>query len=162
MKKAIKAIVCDFDGTFSTLRCGWEGVMRKMMLKYLPGEEKWIDEFIGETTGIQTILQMKGFVAELKKRGLLKKKDFPTDPWAYKNEYNDMLMASVAKKRQDVIDAHEKLLRENDKLREANQILKEELSRTDGHTFGTKARTNTRTIAARLIREYKIGLTIKK
>lgn len=59
------------------------------------------------------------------------------------------------KERQDVIDAHEKLLRENDKLREANQILKEELSRTDGHTFGTKARTNTRTIAARLIREYK-------
>ena len=68
MKKAIKAIVCDFDGTFSTLRCGWEGVMKKMMLKYLPGEEKWIDEFIGETTGIQTILQMKGFVAELKRR----------------------------------------------------------------------------------------------
>lgn len=59
------------------------------------------------------------------------------------------------KERQDVIDAHEKLLRENDKLREANKILKEELSRTDGHTFGTKARTNTRTIAARLIREYK-------
>lgn len=104
MKKAIKAIVCDFDGTFSTLRCGWEGVMKKMMLKYLPGEDKWIDEFIGETTGIQTILQMKGFVAELKKRGLLKKNGFPTDPWAYKNEYNDMLMASVAKKRQDVID----------------------------------------------------------
>ena len=35
------------------------------------------------------------------------------------------------KERQDVIDAHEKLLRENNKLREANQILKEELSRTD-------------------------------
>ena len=125
MKKAIKAIVCDFDGTFSTLRCGWEGVMKKMMLKYLPDEEKWIDEFIGETTGIQTILQMKGFVTELKKRGLLKKggaagyppsaassaggamrgvRALPTDPWFYKNEYNDMLMASVAKKRQDVID----------------------------------------------------------
>ena len=111
MKKPIKAIVCDFDGTFSTLRCGWEGVMKKMMLKYLPGEEKWIDEFIGETTGIQTILQMKGFVAELKKRGLLRhqapgtKHQAPSaDPWAYKNEYNDMLMASVAKKRQDVID----------------------------------------------------------
>ena len=104
MKKPIKAIVCDFDWTFSTLRCGWEGVKRKMMLRYLPGEDRWIDEFIGETTGIQTILQMKGFVAELKKRGLLKKNVFPTDPWAYKNEYNDMLMASVAKKRQDVVD----------------------------------------------------------
>ncbi len=125
MGKPIKAIVCDFDGTFSTLRCGWEGVMKKMMLKYLPGEEKWIDEFIGETTGIQTILQMKGFVAELKRRGLVdgrcprrcaallkqsnnrtieQSNNFLSDPWFYKNEYNEMLMATVAKKRQDVID----------------------------------------------------------
>ena len=46
--KPIKAIVCDFDGTYSTLRCGWESVMKRMMLKYLPGEDKWIDAFIGE------------------------------------------------------------------------------------------------------------------
>ena len=52
MKRPIKAIVCDFDGTLSTFRCGWEGVMKKMMLKYLPGEEKWVDAFIGETTGV--------------------------------------------------------------------------------------------------------------
>ena len=110
-KKPIKAIVCDFDGTFSTLRCGWEGVMRKMMLKYLPGEAKWIDAFIGETTGVQTILQMKGFVAELKRRGLVGPQrtrpsdpGFPSDPWVYKAEYNALLMASVAQKRQDVID----------------------------------------------------------
>ena len=51
MSNAIKAIVCDFDGTFSTLRCGWEAVMKRMMLKYLP-DEAWIDEFIGETTGV--------------------------------------------------------------------------------------------------------------
>ena len=101
MKKPIKAIVCDFDGTFSTLRCGWEGVMKTMMLKYLPREEKWINAFIGETTGVQTILQMKGFVAELKKRRV---KCPSSDPWHYKKEYNDMLMTSVAKKRQDVID----------------------------------------------------------
>ena len=59
--KQVKAIVCDFDGTFSTLRCGWEAVMKRMMMKYLP-DEAWIDEFIGETTGVQTILQMKGFL----------------------------------------------------------------------------------------------------
>lgn len=101
MKKPVKAIVCDFDGTFSTLRCGWESVMKRMMLKYLPGEGEWIDAFIGETTGVQTILQMKGFVAELKARRI----ELPSnDPWCYKNEYNDMLMSSVAKKRQDVID----------------------------------------------------------
>ena len=101
MGKPIKAIVCDFDGTFSTLRCGWESVMKRMMMKYLPGEDKWIDAFIGETTGVQTILQMKGFVAELKARRV---KCPSKDPWYYKNEYNDMLMSSVAKKRQDVID----------------------------------------------------------
>ena len=25
MRKPIRAIVCNFGGTFSTLRCGWEG-----------------------------------------------------------------------------------------------------------------------------------------
>jgi phosphoglycolate phosphatase-like HAD superfamily hydrolase len=99
MKKAIKAIVCDFDGTFSTLRCGWEAVMKSQFLRYLD-DEKWIDEFIGETTGIQTILQMKGFLAELRRRRV---KTPSKDPWYYKNEYNEMLMASVAEKRDSVI-----------------------------------------------------------
>ena len=99
MKKAIKAIVCDFDGTFSTLRCGWEAVMKSQFLRYLD-DEKWIDEFIGETTGIQTILQMKGFLAELRRRRV---KMPSKDPWYYKNEYNEMLMASVAEKRDSVI-----------------------------------------------------------
>ena len=67
MSKPIKAVVCDFDGTFSTLRCGWETVMKRMMLKYLP-DEAWIDAFIGETTGVQTILQMRGFLEEMKRR----------------------------------------------------------------------------------------------
>ena len=48
MDKSVKAVVCDFDGTFSTLRCGWEAVMKRMMMKYLP-DEAWIDSFIGET-----------------------------------------------------------------------------------------------------------------
>ena len=78
--------------------------MKKMMLRYLPGEERWIDAFIGETTGVQTILQMKGFVAELKRRGLLRRSALSADPWAYKNEYNEMLMATVARKRQEVIE----------------------------------------------------------
>ena len=98
-KKPVRAVVCDFDGTFSTLRCGWEKVMRRMMLKYLP-DEAWIDAFIGETTGVQTILQMKGFLEEVKRRGLAAPSD---DPWFYKDEYNDMLMESVAAKRDDVL-----------------------------------------------------------
>ena len=97
--KPVKAVVCDFDGTFSTLRCGWERVMKRMMLRYLP-DEAWIDAFIGETTGVQTILQMKGFLEELKKRGIAAPSD---DPWFYKDEYNGMLMESVAKKRDELI-----------------------------------------------------------
>jgi len=111
--RKVKAVVCDFDGTFSTLRCGWEAVMKRMMTKYL-SDEAWIDDFIGETTGVQTILQMKVFLEELKRRS---RGDRPTgataadaqkrvtsdDPWFYKNEYNDMLMESVAVKRDDVL-----------------------------------------------------------
>ena len=33
----IKAAIFDFDGTFSTLRCGWEKVMRKLMLELISG-----------------------------------------------------------------------------------------------------------------------------
>ena len=99
MRRPIKAIVCDFDGTFSTLRCGWESVMKRMMMKYLP-DEAWIDAFIGETTGVQTILQMKGFLEEMTRRGVIGPSD---DPWSYKNEYNDMLMESVSVKRDEVI-----------------------------------------------------------
>ena len=121
MSKAIKAVVCDFDGTFSTLRCGWEAVMKRMMLKYLP-DEAWIDAFIGETTGVQTILQMKGFLEEVKRRGGSQftataagaincappvadaQERIPSDdPWFYKNEYNGMLMESVAVKRDEVL-----------------------------------------------------------
>ena len=99
MNKPIYAIVCDFDGTFSTLRCGWEAVMKRMMLEFLD-DELWIDSFIGETTGVQTILQMKGFVEELKRRGLSTPSD---DPWFYKDRYNTMLMESVAARRDDVL-----------------------------------------------------------
>jgi len=131
MDKSVKAVVCDFDGTFSTLRCGWEAVMKRMMMKYLP-DEAWIDEFIGETTGVQTILQMKGFLEEMKRRGGSRscataadaqervppvagaincappladaqERVPPDDPWFYKNEYNAMLMESVAVKRDEVV-----------------------------------------------------------
>lgn len=95
MGKPVKAVVCDFDGTFSTLRCGWEAMMKRMMMRYLP-DEAWIDEFISVTTGVQTILQMKDFVAELKRRGAPAPTD---DPWFYKNEYNAMLMETVALRR---------------------------------------------------------------
>ena len=36
-KGKVKAAIFDFDGTFSTLRCGWEKVMRKLMLELISG-----------------------------------------------------------------------------------------------------------------------------
>ena len=84
------------------------------MLRYLP-DQAWIYEFIGETTGVQTSLQMKGFLEEVKRRGgaqfTATVADIsgaincvpPEDPWFYKNEYNAMLMESVAVKRDEVL-----------------------------------------------------------
>lgn len=39
-KTTIKAAVFDFDGTISTLRCGWEEVMEPLMLECISGEKK--------------------------------------------------------------------------------------------------------------------------
>ena len=37
----IRAVIFDFDGTFSTLRCGWEKVMKKLMLELISGGNKY-------------------------------------------------------------------------------------------------------------------------
>ena len=61
----VQAAIFDFDGTFSTLRCGWEEVMRPMMLEYIGGGQaddalrRRVDEYIDQSTGIQTVYQMR-------------------------------------------------------------------------------------------------------
>ncbi len=94
----VKAAVFDFDGTISTLRCGWEKVMKEMMLSVLsptrePSAEitELVEQYIDESTGIQTIYQMEWLanaVVELKC-------GTPIDPWDYKDRYNDMLLENV-------------------------------------------------------------------
>lgn len=94
----VKAAIFDFDGTISTLRCGWEGVMEKIMLEQLAGcslsnEEltTHVRRYIDESTGIQTIYQMEWLaeqVCTLCSRT-------PLDPWEYKDLYNDALMKMV-------------------------------------------------------------------
>lgn len=84
---------------------------------------------------MQTILQElqsvnTQFMQQGEKNSQESKKSLKSRDDEYSDEDNQDIRFSL-KERQDVIDAHEKLLRENDKLREANQILKEELSRTD-------------------------------
>ncbi len=105
----IKAAVFDFDGTISTLRCGWEGVMRKMMLSVLPpdpaGEtEKAVDAYIDESTGVQTIYQME-WLSDM----VAAKKGIPRpDPWEYKDMYNDMLMKTVNERKKRLSDSEKR------------------------------------------------------
>ena len=103
-KHKINAVIFDFDGTISTLRCGWENVMAPMMEEYLSKTEnvkEKVKEFIDASTGIQTILQMKWLAEQVALQG-----DTPLDIWEYKAEYNRRLMESVMEKRELALNGH--------------------------------------------------------
>ena len=98
----IRAAIFDFDGTFSTLRCGWEKVMRKMMLELISGGndyditlEKKVDAYIDTSTGIQTVYQMQWLKEEVEKAGYGRD---DRDVWWYKDLYNQRLMEEVAQR----------------------------------------------------------------
>ncbi|MHB1628598.1 MAG: HAD family hydrolase [Bacilli bacterium] len=91
----LRAALLDFDGTISTLRAGWETVMRTLMLEILAdgksaGNElaRDVDRYIDESTGIQTIYQME-WLAAAHERCL--GRPAPLDAWAYKREYTARL-----------------------------------------------------------------------
>ncbi|MBR0463841.1 MAG: HAD family hydrolase [Clostridia bacterium] len=95
----VSAVLFDFDGTISTLRHGWESVMKPLMAEYIlkPGDDPTavsdlIDRYVDESTGIQTIHQMKWLVAHAAP-------GHPTDPWFYKDEYNRRLLGMIAGRR---------------------------------------------------------------
>ncbi len=95
----IQAAIFDFDGTVSTLRCGWEKVMRTVMLEYISGGAEWtealenkVDQYIDASTGIQTVYQMKWLAEEVEKAGY---GQVGMDLWWYKDEYNHRLMAQI-------------------------------------------------------------------
>ena len=101
-KKKIKCAVFDFDGTISTLRCGWESVMEPLMLECIFGDDytednvKEVRDYIAASTGIQTILQMKWLAQRVALEGKV-----ALDPWDYKAEYNRRLMVNVEKRCAD-------------------------------------------------------------
>lgn len=98
---AIRAAIFDFDGTISTLRHGWEQVMRPMMLEMLDADEtdgalrKMVDDYIDKSTGIQTIYQMMWLTVQMASAGLSMK---GRDAWWYKDEYNRRLMQTVSQR----------------------------------------------------------------
>ncbi len=104
---SIRHAIFDHDGTISTLREGWEHIMRQMMVKailggkYLKSDERLlnrvrtqVDEFIDKTTGIQTLAQMKGLKEMVREFGCVAKGKIP-DEFGYKKIYNDELLKMV-------------------------------------------------------------------
>lgn len=105
----VHAVLFDFDGTVSTLRWGWEAVMKPLMLEMISGGLGWdealeqeVDDYINESTGIQTIHQMKWLAQRVQQEG--KNPGASTDPWWYKAEYNRRLMEQVSTRLQALQD----------------------------------------------------------
>lgn len=97
-KGQIKAAIFDFDGTVSTLRQGWEKVMLPMMMELIGGGQsdealcRRVEEYIGQSTGIQTVYQMRWLAEQVKNSG---RGIEAHDEWWYKEEYNRRLMLDV-------------------------------------------------------------------
>lgn len=100
-RKPVRAVLFDFDGTLSTLRCGWESIMAPLMIEILgdgcPDDgstARTVAVYIDASTGIQTIFQMQWLAEQVQAQG----RPAP-DPWTYKDEYNRRLMQMVAQRR---------------------------------------------------------------
>jgi len=109
--KPPKVIIFDHDGTISTLRQGWEVVMRALMISNIIGEqrttlsaesyhsvEQAVDKLIDQTTGVQTIIQMHEFVKLIRSFGYVNESDI-LEPKQYKDQYNEQLLSSIQKKK---------------------------------------------------------------
>ncbi|GHU66566.1 hypothetical protein FACS1894184_04860 [Clostridia bacterium] len=99
-------VVFDFDGTLSTFRCGWESDMHALMTEQIaPSDPEsvgiFVDAYIDQSTGIQTIFQMEWLREQVIQRG---ENPVVLDAWDYKALYNEMLMKSVGGRVRDVID----------------------------------------------------------
>ena len=103
----IQHCIFDHDGTLSTLREGWEKIMEPMMVQAVLGPRyatadaalygKTVDEvraFIDRTTGIQTLVQMKGLVQLVRQAGFVPESEI-LDEHGYKRVYNEALLKTV-------------------------------------------------------------------
>lgn len=108
LEYSIKVVLFDFDGTLSTLRTGWEGVMAPFMKEMILGShllskekglllQQEIDTYIDQSTGIQTVFQMQWLVKKVRDKGWNQK---ILDQWDYKKEYNRRLLLQVKNRLQ--------------------------------------------------------------
>lgn len=93
----------DFDGTLSTLRAGWEEVMIPFIKESIVGNRQLlpaddrniqseIEAYVDQSTGIQTIYQMRWLAEKVRTVGWNKEIG---DEWEYKAEYNRRLLVHV-------------------------------------------------------------------
>lgn len=106
-QRLFAAAVFDHDGTISTLREGWEAVMRRHMAAAIMGDPPRcppdeqaavtaeIDRYITESTGVQTIVQMTDLVAMVRRHGFMPESEI-LSPGEYKTAYTAELRRGVA------------------------------------------------------------------
>ena len=104
----IKAAIFDFDGTISTLRCGWEDVMAPIFYREINGNhgddpalKNEIARYVDESTGLQTVFQMRRLREMVIKYG---RNPVVRDEWEYKDIYNRELLAGVNRKIEGLKD----------------------------------------------------------
>jgi rfaE bifunctional protein kinase chain/domain len=106
-KPVIEYAIFDHDGTISTLREGWELIMAPVMMRSILGDnykdadeslfnkvKNRVAEYIDRTTGIQTLVQMKGLLGLIREFGCVPE-DEMLDEFGYKKIYNDELLKMV-------------------------------------------------------------------
>ncbi len=104
---AIRVCIFDHDGTLSTLREGWEGIMEAMMLRAVLGEQngriapakaaevqREVHQFIDQSAGMQTLAQMHALTGLVRKFGYIEA-GAVRDAAGYKGLFNQALMKVV-------------------------------------------------------------------
>lgn len=97
-------ILFDFDGTISLFRTGWQEVMENVMWEFIhevlpkddnqPLTSRWlgqINDYIQQSTGIQTIYQMQWLQRQIASLNSQKVRSI----WEYKDAYRDALKTLI-------------------------------------------------------------------
>ena len=106
----LRHAIFDHDGTLSTLRQGWEGIMEPMMVRAILGPRyqdadeglyhKVLDhvcDYVTRTTGVQTLVQMQGLVGLVRQYGCVAE-DQILDAHGYKALYDKEIRALVRRR----------------------------------------------------------------
>jgi rfaE bifunctional protein kinase chain/domain len=106
-KLDIRVCMFDHDGTLSTLREGWEGIMESMMVRAVLGEksgrldaskvnevQREIRQFIDQSAGVQTVAQMRALIDLVRNFGYADA-NATLDARGYKDIFNQELMKVV-------------------------------------------------------------------